>query len=313
MARGEIGDEEDTLEGLDLVKRGQALVKAREALIREAGKWIDTEYSKAAVVSRRKLVQDAIDSRPRSTPPSLPPSAFKVPGSKSSKDTRLWRLSAVQIDVFEAMESRFDSWMSIRDPDREFHAAIGLIVGLLSHDAKAGDYLKGITKLASLKWLNNASFTTSRIFAEPNPIREDRLKLLRTAVVCLEQNMPDDEPQEMPPAVLLDNQRQELKTFQIMRPPMLKSVKLAGESLTWLESERPGLFPSGPIKKADRKAQFEYLKEHGCPTYDGDPDKPSKLPAFETWYRYIRAYLQDSEGSRISATSTRSIVKIKDL
>lgn len=178
--------EDEHLEGLDLVRRGRAVVSARRDLVLKAGQWIDLEYSDAAVKARRKVVNDAVNARPPKPISGLLPSVFKISGNLPASDTRLWRLGAVLIDVRAALESGSDPWMSARDPDREFHAAIGLVVGLLSHDANAGEYLEGTTQLASLKWVDESDIAASRTFVETWPSRKDRLRILRIALANLE-------------------------------------------------------------------------------------------------------------------------------
>ena len=70
-----------------------------------------------------------------------------------------------------------------------------------------------------------------------------------------------------------------------------KPVRRAVESFTWVCSKRPDLVADNgkPCRK-----QLKYIKEHGCPAYDG-----SEAPdVFETWQHHIATSARISKAQR---------------
>lgn len=73
-------------------------------------------------------------------------------------------------------------------------------------------------------------------------------------------------------------------------------VLRAGESLEWVERERPELAPDDQGVGVPSRAQFDFIKEHGCPAYPEDSRGESTIPGFATWRRYIRTYRAATRG-----------------
>ncbi|MCH8269998.1 MAG: hypothetical protein IH985_02145 [Planctomycetes bacterium] len=83
-------------------------------------------------------------------------------------------------------------------------------------------------------------------------------------------------------------------------PKMPNYIKLAGASLEWLGTKRADLIPDGQATEDERKSQWEYLRDHGCPAY------PDSIPSFETWTKYVRDYLRLTKGPRNTSRAGRT-------
>lgn len=77
---------------------------------------------------------------------------------------------------------------------------------------------------------------------------------------------------------------------------MNDAVRRAGESLEWVQRERPDLAPGAADKERYTRAQYDHIREHGGPSYPLDPNDRSTVPAWDTWSRYVREYLRRCEG-----------------
>jgi hypothetical protein len=97
---------------------------------------------------------------------------------------------------------------------------------------------------------------------------------------------------------------------------MTDAVRRAGASLGWVRRERPDLGPVPGSAERYNREQFEYIREHGGPSYPLDANDRSTVPAWDTWSRYVREFLRLSDGrvnsSRRGRTS-RSAVRPEEL
>lgn len=81
-------------------------------------------------------------------------------------------------------------------------------------------------------------------------------------------------------------------------PPVPKTndaVRRAGESLEWVQRERPDLAPGASAKERYTREQYEHIREYGGP-YPLNDHNRTTVPAWETWSRYVREYLRLTEG-----------------
>jgi len=78
-------------------------------------------------------------------------------------------------------------------------------------------------------------------------------------------------------------------------PKMNDAVRRAGESLEWVQRERPDLAPGPTTKERYTREQYDHIREHGGP-YPIDDHNRTTVPAWDTWSRYVRKYLQLTEG-----------------
>jgi hypothetical protein len=107
-------------------------------------------------------------------------------------------------------------------------------------------------------------------------------------------------------------------TDQPPRPPaeMPEAVSRAGASLEWVRNERPDLMPPDGTDERYTRAQYDYLRENGCPAYDVDARGNPMVPAWDTWARYVRDYLRRTLGrvnSPRAGRTGRSIVRSRDV
>lgn len=72
-------------------------------------------------------------------------------------------------------------------------------------------------------------------------------------------------------------------------------VHRALKSFDWICALRPDIIPAK--NRAQSKKQWQYIKDGSCPAYQ-EGDVSLRLPAFDTWTRYIRAGQQARDGSR---------------
>jgi hypothetical protein len=97
---------------------------------------------------------------------------------------------------------------------------------------------------------------------------------------------------------------------------MSDAVRCAGVSLLWVRRERPELAPDAAGGERYSKAQYDYIREHGGPSYPLEDDRRSTVPAWDTWSRYVREYLRLTEGRRNEPRrggTSRSVVRPEDL
>ncbi len=78
-------------------------------------------------------------------------------------------------------------------------------------------------------------------------------------------------------------------------PKMNDAVRRAGESLEWVQRERPELAPGPSTKERYTREQYDHIREHGGP-YPLDDHNRTTVPAWDTWSRYVREYLRLTEG-----------------
>lgn len=76
---------------------------------------------------------------------------------------------------------------------------------------------------------------------------------------------------------------------------MNDAVRRAGESLEWVQRERPDLAPGPTTKERYTREQYDHIREHGGP-YPLDGHNRNTVPAWDTWSRYVREYLRLTEG-----------------
>lgn len=105
---------------------------------------------------------------------------------------------------------------------------------------------------------------------------------------------------------------------QPARPPteMPEAVSRAGASLEWVRDERPDLMPPDGSEERYTRAQYDYLRENGCPAYEVDARGNPLVPAWDTWARYVRDYLRRTLGrvnSPRAGRTGRSIVRSRDI
>lgn len=97
---------------------------------------------------------------------------------------------------------------------------------------------------------------------------------------------------------------------------MSDAVRRAGASLEWVRKERPELAPDAASDERYSKDQYDYIREHGGPSYPLEGDRRSTVPAWDTWSRYVREYLRLTEGRRNEPRrggTSRSAVRPEDL
>ncbi|MGE3109818.1 MAG: hypothetical protein AB7G11_15705 [Phycisphaerales bacterium] len=133
----------------------QEFVRARSdaLLLRDAGAWIDDEYSERALRARRAEAvhrTEAVEEKRETEQPSasLPNSAFAIPGADEGKDARFWCLNALGMDLWESRDSL--NPMSLDDP--AVWGARVLLFVCLATDRDAESYLGEVTQLACLPW-----------------------------------------------------------------------------------------------------------------------------------------------------------------
>ncbi|MCC7389532.1 MAG: hypothetical protein IT431_12260 [Phycisphaerales bacterium] len=97
--------------------------------------------------------------------------------------------------------------------------------------------------------------------------------------------------------------------------PTPSTVKLneaqrrAGESFEWISAAHPELSPPEDSARPYCSAQWEYLREHGCPAYPMDAAGNPEVPSQGTWERYVRAWLRAQNGPQRSSRTGRPIGK----
>ena|GEM_PF-2724324 len=96
---------------------------------------------------------------------------------------------------------------------------------------------------------------------------------------------------------------------------MNDAVRRAGESLEWVQRERPDLAPGPTTKERYTREQYDHIREHGGP-YPLDDHDRTTVPVWDTWSRYVREYLRLTEG-RVNfprrGRSGRSLVRPDEL
>lgn len=121
--------------------------------------------------------------------------------------------------------------------------------------------------------------------------------------------------------VRLDPDAQPSESPATDRPPpsrceMSDAVRRAGASLEWVRRERPDLAPDTGSGERYSQDQYEYIHEHGGPSYPLDERDRSTVPSWGTWSRYVREFLRLTEG-RVNeprrGRAGRSIVRPEDL
>ena len=93
------------------------------------------------------------------------------------------------------------------------------------------------------------------------------------------------------------------------------SFKRAAASYEWVCSHRPDLIPPPPQKYSH--AQWEFIKEHGCPAYEDANGREISVPSFDTWRRQICGGLRDPSSPKTSPRAGRkhgsSIVRLDQI
>ena len=83
----------------------------------------------------------------------------------------------------------------------------------------------------------------------------------------------------------------------------LRCFMRAAASYEWVCSHRPDLIPPPPKKYSH--AQWEFIKEHGCPAYEDADGREISVPSFETWRREVRAGFYDPSNPKTSPRAGR--------
>lgn len=73
------------------------------------------------------------------------------------------------------------------------------------------------------------------------------------------------------------------------------AVRRVGESLEWVQRERPDLAPGASTKERYTREQYDHVRDYGGP-YPLDDHNRTTVPAWDTWSRYVREYLRLTEG-----------------
>lgn len=98
---------------------------------------------------------------------------------------------------------------------------------------------------------------------------------------------------------------------------LTSAQRRAGESFEWVSSERPDLAPPADASRPYCFAQWQYIKEHGCPAYPEDEAGNPQVPRHATWERYVREHLRVRGGPqrspRAARPTGRSIIRAIDI
>jgi hypothetical protein len=117
--------------------------------------------------------------------------------------------------------------------------------------------------------------------------------------VIVEQILAEmDKRQEAAPSEPDDRSESETGSADRTDPPIPKmndAVRRAGESLEWVQRERPELAPGPTTKERYTREQYDHIREHGG-LYPLDDHNRTTVPAWDTWSRYVREYLRLTEG-----------------
>ena len=140
------------------LRRVHRTVRESPDRFREAGAWLDSEYSESAVRERQRRCE-AEESTGH-------PSAAQMPAVEPGKDTRFWRLNCVGLDW--RAEPPDLSLRSLDEP-RVWAERVLLYICLVT-DRGAGEYAADLTELASLPWEKGTGSDLGRGWCDPDDI-----------------------------------------------------------------------------------------------------------------------------------------------
>ena len=279
------------------------LVRAAPERFRDAGEWLDAEYGDDAVRERRRQSQGGETTGH--------PSAAQMPGVEPGKDTRFWRLNCIGTDW--RAEPPDLSMRSLEQPT--VWAERVLLYICLVTDRAAGEYAADVTELASLPWEKGVENDLGRGWCDPDDIWDGLApwdQLVMRAIEIAESEPVSGMIKPTPPV-----EPEEGDGKPQPAPKLNNAQRRAGESFEWVSAKCPDLTPPEDATRPYCFAQWNYIKDNGCPAYPNDDAGNPQVPSHQTWERYVREHLRSLEGPKRSARTGRptgrSIVRSTDI
>jgi len=323
-----------------LLRRIAREVRSHPEKYRSAGKWLDEHCSKEAWLKREESRLEDVEEELRKFR-KLPQEQYANPTAIREENRNAIReiikrgeVSQRRLlsDAVECLEKKYGGAALATSPEDGRRV---LLISWLMYDPDTEAVGGTITKFALWAWKSqdDDDYIGSREDAANSfwlrPGSERWKELARWAMGYEEATDENDKPPIAPLLLPIPigvgkralrekevGEEEVAKTKPIKKPS--QAEKRAWDSYEWLVTElktKPDLLP----REEDRwysRAMYDHLKENG-PFYANHPSKPTELPVFGSWTRYLRRYeewrrSQNDDRPTIS-DQPESSVRCKDL